>query len=83
MSNSLPPFKATDLDVNEHFMGRWSKRLAAPFVEFARIDLQGRVLDVGCGTGTISLAPARQGANVVGMDASDAYLDGARDTPGG
>ena len=35
MSNSLPPFLATDPDVYEHFMGRWSTRLAKPFLEFA------------------------------------------------
>ena len=37
-----------------------------------------RVLDVGCGTGTISLASAKRGAETVGLDASESYLDGAR-----
>ena len=36
------------------------------------------VLDVGCGTGTISLALAKRGAKTVGLDASEPYLDGAR-----
>src|SRR5690242_21301382 len=59
-------------------MGRWSERLAGPFLEFAGIETGAKVLDVGCGTGTISLALARRGAEVVGIDASEPYLDGAR-----
>jgi SAM-dependent methyltransferase len=78
MSNSLPPFLATDPDVYEHFMGRWSERLARPFLEFAGIRSGDRVLDIGCGTGTLSFALAQHGAKVVGMDASETYLDGAR-----
>lgn len=78
MSDSLPPFLATDPEAYEHFMARWSERLAQPFLEFANIQHMARVLDVGCGTGTISLALAQQGATVVGMDASEAYLKGAR-----
>src|ERR1700688_3829610 len=76
MSNSLPPFLATDPDVYEHFMGRWSTRLARPFLEFARVQPGDRVLDVGCGTGTLSLALAQHGAKVIGMDASESYREG-------
>jgi SAM-dependent methyltransferase len=78
MSEPLLPFLATDPDVYEHFMGRWSTQLAKPFLEFARIQPGDRVLDIGCGTGTLSLALAQHGATVVGMDASESYLDGAR-----
>jgi SAM-dependent methyltransferase len=78
MSSSLPSFLATDPDVYEHFMGRWSARLAEPFLEFAGVQSGDRVLDVGCGTGTISLALAKRGAKTVGLDASEPYLDGAR-----
>ena len=78
MSTSLAPFLATDADVYEHFMGRWSARLAEPFLEFAGVKPGDRVLDVGCGTGTISLALAKRGATTFGMDASEPYLDGAR-----
>jgi SAM-dependent methyltransferase len=78
MSNTLPPFLATDPDVYEHFMGRWSTRLAKPFLEFAGVQPGDRVLDVRCGTCTLSLALAQHRAKVVGMDASESYLDGAR-----
>ena len=78
MSDSLPGFLATEPDVYEHFMGRWSARLAEPFLEFAGVKPGDRALDVGCGTGTISLALAKRGARTVGVDASEPYLDGAR-----
>lgn len=29
-----PPFLAADPDIYEHFMGRWSDRLAEPFLDF-------------------------------------------------
>ena len=78
MTRTLPQFKATDPDGYEHFMGRWSARLADPFLDLAGIAPGQRALDVGCGTGTISLALAKRGATTVGVDASDPYLDGAR-----
>jgi SAM-dependent methyltransferase len=78
MSNSLPAFLATDRDAYEHFMGRWSARLAEPFLDFAGVSSGCRVLDVGCGTGTISLASAKRGAKTTGLDMSEPYLEGAR-----
>ncbi|RXT53297.1 SAM-dependent methyltransferase [Bosea sp. Tri-44] len=68
----------TDSDVYEAFMGRWSERLASLFL--ARIDVApgGRVLDVACGTGVLTKALAESGAHVVGVDASEGYLEGAR-----
>lgn len=78
MTSSLPSFLATDPEAYEHFMGRWSTQLAEPFLEFAELEPGSRVLDVGCGTGTVSLALAQRGARTVGVDVSESYLDGAR-----
>ncbi len=78
MNDTLPSFLATDADVYEHFMGRWSARLAEPFLDFVGCQPGSKVLDVGCGTGTLTLALAQRGARVVGLDASRPYIDGAR-----
>jgi SAM-dependent methyltransferase len=82
MAISVPPFLATDAAAYEHFMGRWSSRLAGPFLDFAGVKPGDRVLDVGCGTGVITAALAERGCRAVGVDASEPYLDGAcRDRP--
>ena len=39
----------------EDLMGRWSVRLGAMFLDFARIHGALSVLDVGCGTGSLVL----------------------------
>jgi len=60
-------------------MGRWSELLAPLFLAIASIPSGSRVLDAGCGTGVLSKALAEAGATVVGIDASEPYLQGARD----
>lgn len=45
------PFLAADGDEYEALMGRWSKRLAPLFIEFAGITAAESVLDVGCAKG--------------------------------
>jgi 2-polyprenyl-3-methyl-5-hydroxy-6-metoxy-1,4-benzoquinol methylase len=78
MADPIPAFDASDPEIYERFMGRWSGRIAYPFLDFADIEPGWRVLDVGCGTGTITLALAQRGCTVTGVDASEPYLDGAR-----
>lgn len=68
----------TDSDVYESFMGRWSEHLTRPFLAHANVASGGRVLDVACGTGVLTKALAEAGAHVIGVDASEAYLEGAR-----
>ena len=78
MAVSVPPFLATDPQAYEHFMGRWSRRLSGPFLDFAGVKPNDRVLDVGCGTGVITIALAERGCTAVGIDASETYLEAAR-----
>jgi SAM-dependent methyltransferase len=74
----MPP--ATDLfaDSNpyERFMGRWSRRLAAPFVKFVSIGDTDSVLDVGCGVGSLALtiADAFPATRVTGVDPSAMFV---------
>jgi ubiquinone/menaquinone biosynthesis C-methylase UbiE len=51
----------------EQRMGSWSKLLAPLFVEF--VGVQGEVLDVGCGTGSLTFAVA-ENKGVAGLSAS-------------
>src|SRR5471032_2992239 len=68
----------TDPDAYETFMGRWSEQLARPFLSFADLAPGSRVPDVACGTGVLTKAVAETGAQVIGIDASEGYLAGAR-----
>jgi SAM-dependent methyltransferase len=49
-------FIAKGADAYEASMGRWSRKLADPFLAFAGVPKTGRVLDAGCGTGSLTLA---------------------------
>ncbi|MGZ8467434.1 MAG: class I SAM-dependent methyltransferase [Candidatus Binatia bacterium] len=64
----------------ERQMGRWSRQLAPLLIEFAGVDAGERVLDVGCGTGSLSMAIARLTAagSIVGIDASKGFIEYAR-----
>lgn len=69
-------FPATDGDAYEQQMGRWSRRLAEPFLDFASIPDGQRILDVGCGTGSLTRSLARHfpSSHIVGLDYSEAYV---------
>ena len=64
----------------EQMMGRWSHRLARPFLEFAAIGDVDTVLDMGCGTGSLAfaLADAAAKTKITGIDASQAFVDYAK-----
>ena len=61
----------------EQQMGRWSQRLATPFADFAGLGSGEQVLDMGCGTGSLSAELARRDpeGSVVGLDYSEAYVE--------
>ncbi len=62
------------------YMGRWSRRLAPLFIDFAGVADNERLLDVGCGTGvlTFALAAAAEIAAIVSIDQEASFVDGLR-----
>jgi SAM-dependent methyltransferase len=75
-----PLYIADDPATYERQMGRWSSRLAELFVEFAKLGNPVNVLDVGCGTGSLSFAVANSlpEAQLTGVDLSGTYVAYAR-----
>ena len=49
-------FNVYDAAGYEQLMGRWSKKLAPLFIDFAELANGEKVLDVGCGTGSLTFA---------------------------
>lgn len=64
----------------ERFMGRWSRRLAIAFAEFAGIRDGQRVLDVGCGTGALCAAVLGRYSktSVTGVDPTASFIESCR-----
>jgi ubiquinone/menaquinone biosynthesis C-methylase UbiE len=72
-------FIATSGEGYELQMGRWSRRLSPMLIDFAGLTRAKEVLDVGCGTGSLSfcLVQNPQITNVLGLDFSPAYIEHA------
>lgn len=64
----------------ERMMGRWSARLAPLFVDFAQVREGSRVLDVGCGTGSLvhAVAQITRRSEIVGIDPAQPFIDHCR-----
>src|ERR1700722_14316511 len=69
----------------ELFLGRWSRRLAAPLLWFAGFADTGDLIEIGCGTGSLALAMAEcwPGRRIVGIDISEPYVSFARSRTAG
>jgi len=66
-------------------MGRWSAKLAPLFVELAGVQKGGRVIDVGCGTGSMvqAISTWDSTARITGIDPVQALVGepGGKDHP--
>jgi SAM-dependent methyltransferase len=69
-------YSATSAEAYERLMGRWSPRLARELIVWAGIGNGDRVLDVGCGTGSLALALSARSepAAIVGIDIAASYV---------
>jgi trans-aconitate methyltransferase len=67
-------------DSYEPYVGRWSRLVAAEFLDRLGVAPQQRWLDVGCGTGALTAAILARcdPSEVVGVDRSDGYIAWAR-----
>jgi ubiquinone/menaquinone biosynthesis C-methylase UbiE len=61
----------------EQLMGRWSQNLAPLFIEFAGVDNGEKILDVGCGTGSLTFALARDTnlGEIAAIDYSPVFVE--------
>ncbi|WP_374673193.1 class I SAM-dependent methyltransferase [Ideonella sp.] len=85
MTAASSTFSAHHAEDYESMMGRWSRRLAPAFIDFAGIPPDARILDLGCGTGVLAeaLSGAVPRARIVGVDLSGPYVEMARSRLGG
>jgi ubiquinone/menaquinone biosynthesis C-methylase UbiE len=61
----------------DRIMGRWSARLAEPFLDFSGFTDGEDVPDAGCGTGSLTFALSRriEAGNITGIDFSPIYVE--------
>src|SRR5947207_1213438 len=67
-------------DAYEPYVGRWSRLVAGPFVDWLDVPADRAWLDVGCGTGALTEAIAERASprQVLGIDPSAAFIAYAR-----
>jgi SAM-dependent methyltransferase len=71
---------ANDGAAYELFLGRWTKRLAPPLLDFAEFSATGALLDVGTGTGSLAFAMAARWPDrrILGLDTAAPHIAYAR-----
>ncbi len=65
----------------DQYVGRWSREVASAFVEWLAVAPGKRWLDIGCGTGALSLAIVKLGSPelLIGLDTSKGYISHAKE----
>jgi ubiquinone/menaquinone biosynthesis C-methylase UbiE len=73
-------FNARDAGNYERLMGRWSRRLAPLFIDHAGIANGENVIEVGCGTGSLTFTLPQKAAltRLTAIDHSEIYLAAAK-----
>ncbi|MBB3656837.1 ubiquinone/menaquinone biosynthesis C-methylase UbiE [Rhizobium sp. BK650] len=72
-------FNVESADGYERLMGRWSKRLAPGFIDFAGLADGESILDVGCGTGSLTFTLAERPGlkSISAIDFSPVFVEAA------
>ena len=75
-----PTGRFSNAEAYDRRTGRYSRLLAAPFVDFVGIEDGERLLDIGCGTGSLTFTTAAltHRSEIVGIDRSAAFIEYAR-----
>jgi ubiquinone/menaquinone biosynthesis C-methylase UbiE len=79
-ANTAAAASFQNADAYEHIMGRWSRRLAPLLIRFGGLSDGDRILDVGCGTGslTFTVPEIANVAGVTGIDLTESFAEFAR-----
>jgi ubiquinone/menaquinone biosynthesis C-methylase UbiE len=82
MTEQTPPDRWSAGGLYEPYIGRWSRLVAAEFVDWLGVSPGAKWLDVGCGTGALSHAvlDRAQPAQISGLDRSAGFIEHARES---